>query len=325
MESSRRIFFKKSLTSLAALSTGAMCASPTLVQNNNEAKYVNVQGIKTRYFEAGSGENLLLIHGGNYGHSFYSANSWNLNIEVLSRNFHVYALDKLGMGYTDNPPTDAAYTMAATVEHVYGFMKALGIEKASIAGHSRGALPGAHIAVEHPEMVKSLIVFDSRSLAPTDPSIGAKENPFYTNLLANPPAIPDTDYLRREPDANSYFQHHITDEYASTILEIEQLSKTAIVQEKMGHLKPQFVADASKVKEKTLSLITEGKLLSPTLVIWGYNDPSSPLDLGLDLMKVITPVVPNSQLLILNQAGHYVFRDQADKVNRIVKEFINSL
>ena len=93
----------------------------------------------------------------------------------------------------------------------------------------------------------------------------------------------------------------------------------------MGHLKPQFVADASKVKEETLALITEGKLLSPTLVIWGYNDPSSPLDLGLDLMKVITPVVPNSQLLILNQAGHYVFRDQADKVNRIVKEFINSL
>ncbi len=40
---------------------------------------------------------------------------------------------------------------------------------------------------------------------------------------------------------------------------------------------------------------------------------------------VIVPVVADSQLLIVNQAGHYVFRDQADKVNRLVKEFIYSL
>ncbi len=40
---------------------------------------------------------------------------------------------------------------------------------------------------------------------------------------------------------------------------------------------------------------------------------------------VIAPIVADSQLLIVNQAGHYVFRDQADKVNRLVKEFIYSL
>ncbi len=40
---------------------------------------------------------------------------------------------------------------------------------------------------------------------------------------------------------------------------------------------------------------------------------------------VIAPVVADSQLLIVNQAGHYVFRDQADKVTRLVKEFIYSL
>ncbi len=40
---------------------------------------------------------------------------------------------------------------------------------------------------------------------------------------------------------------------------------------------------------------------------------------------VIVPVVADSQLLIVNQAGHYVFRDQVDRVNRLVKEFIDSL
>ena len=324
MESSRREFFKESLTGMAILSAGTV-ATTAAVQTDSGAKYVDLQGIRTRYFEAGSGENLVLIHGGNYGHSFYSANSWNLNMEALSRHFHVYALDKLGMGYTDNPATDADYTMEATVRHVHGFMRALGIKRASIAGHSREALPGARIAAEHPEMVKSLIVFDSRSLAPTHPSIGAKENPFYTRLLANPPAVPNAEFVRREPDANSYFQHHVTDEYVDEILKIDLLPKTMEVQQKMKRLKPQFVADASKVKDETLDLVAAGKLKAPTLVIWGFNDPSSPFTLGIDLMNVIAPVVADSQLLIVNQAGHYVFRDQADKVNRLVKEFVFSL
>ena len=324
MGSSRREFFKESLTGLAVLSAGT-ASTTAAVQTGSGARYVNVQGIRTRYFEAGSGENLVLIHGGNYGHSFYSANSWNQNIEALSRHFHVYALDKLGMGYTDNPATDADYTMEATVRHVHGFMRALGIDRASIAGHSRGALPGARIAVEHPEMVKGLIIFDSRSLAPTHPDVGAKENPFYTRLLANPPAVPSAEFVRREPDANSYFQHHVTDEYVDEILKIDLLPKTMGVQEKMKRLKPQFIADASKVKDETLDLVAAGKLKAPVLVIWGFNDPSSPFTLGIDLMEVIAPVVADSQLLIVNQAGHYVFRDQADKVNRLVKEFIYSL
>ena len=65
-------------------------------------KFVDVEGIKTRYFEAGSGEALVLIHGGHFG-SYSSADYWKLNFTPLSRHFHVFALDKMGQGFSDNP------------------------------------------------------------------------------------------------------------------------------------------------------------------------------------------------------------------------------
>jgi 2-hydroxy-6-oxonona-2,4-dienedioate hydrolase len=82
----------------------------------DKAKYVTLDGIRTRYFEAGTGDALVLIHGGKFG-TFYSAYHWSLNFHELSKHFHVYAFDKLGMGESDNPKSDADYTMAAVIEH----------------------------------------------------------------------------------------------------------------------------------------------------------------------------------------------------------------
>jgi len=52
-------------------------------------------------------------------------------------------LRQLGMGYTDNPKTDADFTMDAITRHAFGFIQAVGIRRAILAGHSRGALPVA--------------------------------------------------------------------------------------------------------------------------------------------------------------------------------------
>ena len=108
------------------------------------AKFVTVDGSKTRYFEGGNGETLVLISGGSFG-SYYSADHWSLNFDELSKRFRVCAFDKLGMGYTDNPKSDADYTMSAVIDHAYGFLRAIGINKATLVGHSRGALPAARI------------------------------------------------------------------------------------------------------------------------------------------------------------------------------------
>jgi len=63
---------------------------------------IEVDGIRTRYFDAGVGKPLVLIHGGQYG-LLYSAYSWSSVFRILSTRFRVIAFDRLGMGFTDNP------------------------------------------------------------------------------------------------------------------------------------------------------------------------------------------------------------------------------
>ena len=159
-----------------------------------DPRFVKVGGISTRYFEAGTGPPLVLVHGGQMG-STYNAYHWSLNFDDLAQRFHVYALDKLGQGFTDNPGADADYTMAAAIQHVHDFLRALSIEDAVLVGHSRGALPAIRVAVEDPRRVSVLVILDSNTLPPDDPSTPTD---FYQRLDAEPPAS-DEEYVRREP------------------------------------------------------------------------------------------------------------------------------
>lgn len=288
----------------------------------NNAKFITLDGIKTRYFEAGQGDDLVLIHGGKYG-TFYSAYHWSLNFHELSKHFHVYAFDKLGMGDTDNPKSDADYTMAAVIEHAWAFVKALGIKNATFAGHSRGALPAARIAVDHPELVKALVIFDSNTLPAEDPSMSYD---FYTKLEVGAPPIPDREFILREPIANSYSQAHISEDFIREMLRIGRLPRTLEARKKMEtFLEAVFLPSMREKKYETLKLIQAGRLKAPTLIIWGVNDQSSPMKLGLDLLQVIASVVPRTEFHAFNQAGHYVFREHAGQVNQLITNFVKSL
>ena len=99
-------------------------------------KFVDVGGVRTRYFERGSGEVVVLVHGGAFGSTTGAccADDWDLNFDGLARWFRVFAIDKLGQGYTDNPRTDDDYTMHAAVQHAYATLRALGIEGSASGG-----------------------------------------------------------------------------------------------------------------------------------------------------------------------------------------------
>jgi 2-hydroxy-6-oxonona-2,4-dienedioate hydrolase len=286
-----------------------------------DPKFVNVDGIRTRYFEGGRGEDLVLIHGGKFG-THYNAYHWSLNFEELCKQFHVYAFDKLGMGYTDNPKSDSEYTMGAFIEHAHGFIRTLGIKKATLVGHSRGALPAARIAVDRPELVRNLIILDSSTLAPDDPSVPLD---FYSKLEEGPPSTPNREFVCREPEANSYSNDHITDDFIEAMLKIALLPKTIEAREKMEHLLDAlFLPDVRKRKYETIDLINAGRLKAPTLIIWGANDRSSPMKLGVGLLEIVGKMVNRTQFHTFNHAAHYVFREHPHEVNQLIINFVKN-
>ena len=227
------------------------------------------------------------------------------------------------MGDTDNPKSDADYTMAAVIEHAWAFVRTLGIKNATLAGHSRGALPAARIAVDHPELVKALVIFDSNTLPAEDPSMSYD---FYTKLEVGAPPIPDREFILREPLANSYSQEHVSEDFIEEMLRIGRLPRTIEARKKMEHfLEAVFLPSMREKKYETLKLIEDGGLKAPTLIIWGVNDQSSPMKLGINLLQVIGSVVPRTEFHAFNHAGHYVFREHAQKVNQLITNFVKSL
>ena len=104
-----------------------------------EPRTIDIDGISTRYYEAGSGDPLVLVYGGNFGtsDSGSSAYTWSQNWRALGRSHRVIMPDKLGQGHTDNPKNDD-YTMRAVVQHLAGFLGAMKLPPVHLVGHSRG-------------------------------------------------------------------------------------------------------------------------------------------------------------------------------------------
>ena len=90
--------------------------------------------------------------------------------------------------------------------------------------------------------------------------------------------------------------------------------------------KARRIQDLSVQVKETHGWITSGKLRLPTLVVWGFNDPSALVEVrGLETMRLLFPNVPKVQMHILNQAGHPCYMEQPDAFIAAVTSFIKSV
>lgn len=283
-------------------------------------KFVDVDGIRTRYFEKGSGPVVVLFHGGHFGSHDAAdcAEDWSLNFDGLAQWFKVFAVDKIGQGFTDNPKRDEEYTMAAAVQHAYGFLKALGLRGAHPVGHSRGAYLVARLALEHPELFSTCILVDTNTLAP-----GISKN---ETVMANPP-LPR---LGRESQRwvlqkYSYGYEHITEEWLDVMMRVAALPKYQEAVKKMedvGLRTTRFLPHLARQKDETLGIIRDRGFGIPTLLAWAYNDPTATIDQGHALFDLIAGNTPDSRMYIFNRAGHFSYREHPAEFNEMLRGFI---
>jgi 2-hydroxy-6-oxonona-2,4-dienedioate hydrolase len=286
-----------------------------------KAKFRSFDGIRTRYFESGKGPNLVLIHGGQFG-SYDNAAAWSLNVNEPSKEFHVYAFDKFGMGYTDGPLEDRDFTIQSTLDHANSFINGLGIDNFGVVGHSRGALVAARLSLLYPRRVTALTVVDSNTLAPDDSSL---PHDFYSKLEKKAKTPETRKSSIREIEANSFSKVHITRELSEEWFKVARLPAIVSVRERFNRLTvPNVMPDLAKSRKETLDQMEAKKLGAPTLIVWGNNDPSASVSLSYRLFDIVCKSVSHCQLHIFNHAGHYSFREKAFDFNKIIANFIQS-
>ncbi|MGY6633488.1 MAG: alpha/beta hydrolase [Alkalilacustris sp.] len=122
------------------------------------SRRIDCGAVRLAVHEAGHGAPVILLHGFPQTHM-----TWARVAPALAERFRVIVPDLRGYGGSDAPGDDAAHTVyskRAMAADIVGLMDALGIARASILGHDRGARVAYRLALEHPDRLDRLGIIE---------------------------------------------------------------------------------------------------------------------------------------------------------------------
>ncbi len=140
-----------------------MAQSEYLRAHENLSQCLDTSHFSIHYLHEGTGRPLILIHGG--GMWLYS---FRHTIKSLSENFSIHALDMPGYGCTRLMDPSLPMGSCTMVLALKEFMDALGLERASLVGHSWGGGWALAYALDHPERVDRIVLINSSGLDAPD-------------------------------------------------------------------------------------------------------------------------------------------------------------
>ena len=116
--------------------------------------YVDVDGVDTYYVAHGSGDPLLLLHGG-----LVDGDSFAQQTPVFAEHYRVIVPDRRGHGRT--PDVDGPISYDLMADDTIAVMDALGTGPAHLVGWSDGGNVGLLVAIKRPDLVRRLVTIGS--------------------------------------------------------------------------------------------------------------------------------------------------------------------
>lgn len=261
-----------------------------------QSNYVLTPEGRVHYYEAepripGGGVPIVLVHGiGDRDEA------WAPMLKRLKRaGFHVYAPDLLGYGRSPKPQ-DGDYSIDGQAKYVYDFIQALGLQRTNLGGWSMGGWISLKLALDHPELIDRVIVYDPAGM----------RFDFDTAKKALQPQT--TDDVQRlfslmEPDAKPmpmYVQRDL-------LREIQNIEWTI----------------GKNINSMNENDLLEGRLPSiqePLLIVWGADDRLIPLSVGQQMHQLD----PKSELDILAGCGHLEPNRCSSRASQATADFLKA-
>ncbi|GHB61783.1 hypothetical protein GCM10010331_57100 [Streptomyces xanthochromogenes] len=270
-----------------------------------------VHGYRRAYRTAGQGPPVVLIHG--IGDS---SATWAGLIPGLARRYTVLAPDLLGHGASDKPRAD--YSVAAYANGLRDLLGVLGIERATLVGHSLGGGVAMQFAYQYPELAERLVLVGAGGVGrEVNPVLRAATLPGAELILAllGRPAM-------RRP--------------TRLVIELLRLLGTDLGQDApdlLGLVDALPDARSRSVFVRTLRAVVDphGQVVTmldrcyltagmPTLLIWGSRDSVVPPSHG----HRAHAAMPGSRLEIFDGAGHFPFHQDPARFLALVEDFIET-
>ncbi|OGO41518.1 MAG: hypothetical protein A2137_01250 [Chloroflexi bacterium RBG_16_58_8] len=256
---------------------------------NIESKLIQVDGLDVRYYAAGQGEPLVVIHGGGG-----DARTWWKNIAELAEKYTVYAPDLPGFG--GSQPLGGNYYIPELTQFIDKFAASLGLKKFNLVGHSLGGGIALDYTLKSPDKVKKLVLVSSLCLG--------REIAFWVRLFSLPALIVSIGAVTMAV-------------LKSVKWVVAQLNPAEFIMP----LSPASMAVGGNITTfRQQSLVLESRLAEvavPTLLVWGAKDPIVPVRQAYAAAKVI----PRCQVKVFEKRGHNVHRDELKQFSSILTGF----
>ncbi|WP_217639963.1 alpha/beta fold hydrolase [Palleronia marisminoris] len=122
--------------------------------NPPAGEFLNIDGVRLHYVDRGDGDPIVLLHGN--GSMIQDFESSGL-IDLATRTHRVIAFDRPGYGHSARPRS-RVWTPEAQADLIHEALSRIGIERATILGHSWGCSVAVALAHKYPWLVSGLVL-----------------------------------------------------------------------------------------------------------------------------------------------------------------------
>lgn len=259
--------------------------------------FVRCQGRDVYYECRGSGPALLFLHGAGS-----NAATWWQQLPLFSEHHRCVTMDIRCFGRSAAPT--AEFSMPLFVADVLAVLDALGIERAVLIGQSLGGMIGLRVALQHPQRVAAFVACDS-------------------TLAIDHPVLLDRLERRNATQAGASIEQRSLGAWF-----LRERPELAALYAQINHFNPSAyripaaewrAALAALLRPEQLTpLAALPSLRCPTLLLIGEEDPLVPAA----VMHEVSALLPSSEVVVIERAGHSAYFEQAALFNRHVADFI---
>ena len=273
------------------------------IQRISLATSLSINPINTSYVVSGDTDKplILLLHGFDS-----SLMEYRRLLPLLTSNYQVWVLDLLGFGFTQRQE-NIKYSPDTIKTHLYHFWSQAIAKPIILVGASMGGATAIDFALSYPQAVEKLILLDSGGLT---------KQPVMGKFLFPPLGFLATEFLRnlkvrQSISKTAYFDSRFANEDALRCAALHLLcdnwNKALISFTKSGGY-GSFAQGLQKLK-------------IPSLIIWGEKDKI----LGVKPASQFTNLIPNSNLVWVENCGHVPHLEKADITAKQIINFVDKL
>ena len=317
---------------VAAAITGGAFAQSNAPSISHD--YAEVNGQRLHYVKVGRGPLMIFLHG--FPEFWYE---WKSQLAEFSRDHTAVAPDLRGYNLSSKPPEVSDYAIPNIVADVHALatelLKSSGGSKFTLVGHDWGGVVAWVYAAQHPEMLDQLVILNA-----PHPSLFGRE------LRENPAQQKASEYMLmfRSQEAEALLSENQFEWLKRAVLGknpspadedayVEAWSQPGALTGGLNYYRAAGVgpppspaasgttsaSPAAAPAASTLAAVPQMIIRVPTLVIWGEKDTA----LLTGNLNGLDQVVPKLTVKRIPDGTHWIAREKAADVNKLIREFLS--